>query len=258
MTKGCRGLDVLAEWLRRPQREPSRVSRCWQAVDRYAVFGLNDNPFRRQRFEPSRFPYLAPRGPGLEEIAREVASSDAVEIVGSHGHGKSFLLEHLYRRFAESTPSALVSADRPLGVTARIMRRGDIRWFVDRAERLPKAELAALGILLRSGRRRAVLAVHRSLGLRRLPAEPVDGLLFAAVVREALRLDGIPQQAVTDATIADAWDRAGGNVRIGLERLYRLFEDAVCEAAAEIRDTLPPSRQAIPWRARARKPRCSG
>ena len=66
----------------------------------------------------------------------------------------------------------------------------------------------------------------------RLPTEPVDGLLFAAVVREALRLDGLPEHLVGDATVADAWARSGGNMRTALERLYRAFEDAVCETAA--------------------------
>ena len=230
------GLRSLETRLRRPPAAIPRVSLCRQAAGRYAALGLNDNPFRRQRFDPRCFPYLALRGPGLDGIAREVEAANSAEIVGPHGSGKSLLLDHLHRRFAGSMPSVLVSVAAPLRLTAGIVRRGaGVLWFIDRAERSPGAELACLGALLRSGRRRAVLAVHRSMGLRRLPMEPADHALFAAVVREALRRDGVPPEIVGAETIHDAWARSGGNIRIGLERLYRVFEAAVCDAAAGIR-----------------------
>lgn len=186
----------------------------------------HENPFRVACVEALRF-----RGTSVDElVARFESLGRRGALIGPHGTGKSTLMRELGARFEDAGRGVETLS---LG-EARPPTRARLAAWCARAEPgvvllLDGAE--QLGRLARARVRRAtrragglLVTSHRPIGLPVLHEHRTGPELLRSLVDELVEDPAL--RAALEPALADAFDRARGNLRVALRELYDRVADS--------------------------------
>lgn len=194
---------------------------------------MPSNPFATRFTAPGKVPYLAEADIYARLHEAWLRAGRAGAILGPHGCGKSTLLATLEDHWAREheyrvTLIALHDGERTLPNT---IWQGDYQendlLIIDGYEQLGWHARWALHRLRRRTSCGLLVTAHETTHLPTLQRVEPNYSAFLAVVRQLLEPRNDPRQAEEFLTrhAAAAWQKAGGNARETLFRLYDCWEE---------------------------------
>jgi hypothetical protein len=185
------------------------------------------NPFATRFIRPGAMPFLFLDGDSAEAIVKRLkAYRWRGQIIGDHGSGKSTLVAMLVSLMEAAGHQAVVfkigPGERRLPAMAGAALSPATQWIIDGYEQLAWwSRLKARWLTWKAGAGLLVTA-HRDVGLPTVYRTRSSEEIAAAVAEELAAAQGL---RIPRSDVAEAYNRAGGNVR---ETLFKLFD--VCQA----------------------------
>ena len=192
------------------------------------------NPFSTRNIRPGAVDFLFPPGESAARLVDRLRASHWLgQIVGPHGSGKSTLLAALGPAFEAAGRVVLTVQPRnqessggsprvdAAGLIGRVKLGPDTQLVIDGYEQLSWWTRKRTEAKCRRRGAGLLVTTHQDLSLPTIFTTQPTLALAQQVVH---RLLGDGDRAITTSDVQEAWDKAGGNLRETLFKLYDVYQ----------------------------------